>query len=69
MIDENPFPLVASVNIDATNLRAVLNAKKVGRFSPNAKIRKACILKQYLVHMDNLATRRRVSAAKENEKN
>ena len=40
MIDEDPFSPVASVNIASTDLRAVLNAKKDGKFSPNAKIRK-----------------------------
>ena len=32
MIDEDPFPLVASINIVVTGLRAILNAKKVGSF-------------------------------------
>ena len=50
MIDEDPFPPVASVNIAATYLRAVLNAKKDGRFSPNARIRKVWIHKKYLVY-------------------
>ena len=45
LIDEDPFPPVASINIVATNLRAVLNAKNAGRFSPNAKIRKVWISK------------------------
>ena len=55
MIDEDPFPLVASINIATTDLRAVLNAKKNGRFSPNARIRKVWNPKQYLVHKDELA--------------
>ena len=32
VIDENPFPLLASVNIVAIDLWPMLNAKKVGRF-------------------------------------
>ena len=40
MVDEDPFQLVASINIVATDLRAVLNEKKDERFSPNARIRK-----------------------------
>ena len=40
MIDEDPFPLVASINIAATNSRAILNAKKAERFSPSVKVRK-----------------------------
>ena len=32
VIDEDPFPPVASVNIATTNLRATLNAKKLGDF-------------------------------------
>ena len=55
MIDEDPFPPVASINIVAIDLRAVLNAKKDERFSLNAEIRKVWIPKQYLVHMDELA--------------
>ena len=38
MIDEDHFPLVALVNIVATDLRAVLNVKKDGRFSPNTSV-------------------------------
>ena len=41
MIDEDPFPPVATFNIVATNLMAVLNAKKAGRFSPSGEIRKS----------------------------
>ena len=40
VIDEDPVPLVASINLVATDLKAMLNAKNDGRFSPNAKIRK-----------------------------
>ena len=49
MIDEDHVPPMASVNIVATDLKAVLNAKNDGRFSPNARIRKVWIPKQYLV--------------------
>ena len=55
MVNEDPFPPVASVNIAAMDLRAVLNEKMDEKFSPNARIRKVWILKQYLVHMDELA--------------
>ena len=40
VIDEDPFPSIASINIVATDLRAMLNANKVGRFSPSTGIRK-----------------------------
>ena len=40
VIDEDPFPPVESINIAASDLRAMLNVKKVGRFSPSAMIRK-----------------------------
>ena len=40
MIDEDPLPLVVSVNIAVIDLKAVFKAKNYGRFSPNAKIRK-----------------------------
>ena len=45
MIDEDPLPSPASINIDATNSRAVLNAKKLVKFSPSAKVRKVWIPK------------------------
>ena len=48
VIDEDPLPPTASINIDATNSRVMLNAKKAGRFSPSAKVRKVWIPKQYL---------------------
>ena len=40
MVDEDPFPPVASVNIAATDLRTMLKEKKDEKFSPNVKIRK-----------------------------
>ena len=69
MIDEDPFRLVASVNITAIDLRAVLNSKKDKRFSPNAKIRKVWIPKKYLVHKDELAAKRKVYTTREKENN
>ena len=69
VIVEYPFPQVASVNIASTNLRAVLNENKDGRFSPNVKIRKVWIPKQYLVYKDELAVEGKVSTAKEKENN
>ena len=50
MVDEDPFPPEASVNIAATDLRAVLNENEDEEFSPNVKIRKVWIPKQYLVY-------------------
>ena len=47
----------------------MLSEKKEERFFPNAKIRKVRIPKQYLVHRDKLAAKRRMSATRENEKN
>ena len=69
MIDEDPVPPMASVNIVATDLKAVLNAKNDVRLSFKAKIRKVWILKQYLVHREELIAKRRMFAAKEKEKN
>ena len=43
VIDEDPFSLVAPVNIVASDLRAGLNEKKDGRFYPNARIRKVSL--------------------------
>ena len=45
MIDEDPFPPTASINIATTDSRAMLNAKKVGRFSPSVRVRKVWIPK------------------------
>ena len=69
MIYEDPFLLMALVNIAATNLRTVLNATKDERFSLNAWIRKVRIPKKYLVNKDELATKIRVSTTKEKENN
>ena len=44
VIDEDPFPPVASINTTTFDLKAMLNAKKVEEFSPNSKIRKVWIL-------------------------
>ena len=68
MIDEDPFPPVTSVNIASTDLRAILNVKKDERFSLNVRKRKVWIPKKYLVHMDELAVKGKVSTAKETEK-
>ena len=61
MVDEDPFPPVASVNIDATDLRAVLNEKEDEKFSPNVKIRNVWIPKQYMVYKDELTVKGKVS--------
>ena len=60
---------MASVNIAATDLRAFLNEKEDEKFSPNVKIRKVWIPKQYLAYKDELAVKGKVSIVKENEKN
>ena len=39
VIDEDPFPPAASINIVLIDLRAMLNAKKGERFSPSVRIR------------------------------
>ena len=69
MIDEDLVPLLTSVNIDVTDMKAVLNAKNDGRFSPNVRIRKVWIPKKYMVHRDELVTKRKMSVAKEKKKN
>ena len=69
MVDEDPFPPVPSVNIAATDLRAVMNDKEDEKFSPNVKIRKVWVPKQYLVYKDELAVKGKVSTTRENEKN
>ena len=69
MVDEDPFPPVASVNIAATDMRYFLNEKEDERFSPNVKIRKVWVPKQYLVYKDELAVKGKVSTTREKEKN
>ena len=69
MIDEDPFPPVASVNIVTIDLRAVLNVKKDERFSPNARIRKVWIPKKYVVYKDELTIKGKMSTTREKKKN
>ena len=40
VVDEDPFPLVSSISITATDLRVALNENEDENFSPNVKIRK-----------------------------
>ena len=65
MIDEDPFPSIASINIATTDSRAMLNAKKAERFSLSIKVRKLWIPNQYLTYKNDLETKGRVSAARE----
>ena len=53
VIDEDPFPPTASINIAAFDSRAMLNAKKAGRFSPSARVRKVWIFKQYFTYKND----------------
>ena len=69
VVDEDPFPPVASVNIAATDLRAVLNEKEDEKFSPNVKIRNVWIPKQYMVYKDEMIVKGKVSIAREKQKN
>ena len=47
----------------------MLNEKNDEKFSPNVKIRKVWIPKQYLVYKDELAVKGKVSTVREKEKN
>ena len=69
VVNEDPFSPVASVNIAATDLRAILNEKENEKFSPNVKIRKVWIPKQYLVYKDEFSVKGKVSTAREKKKN
>ena len=69
VVDEDPFPQMDLVNILATDIRVVLNEKEDKKFSPNVKIRKVWIPKQYLVYKDELVLKGKVSIAREKEKN
>ena len=50
VIDEDPFPPVASINTINFNLRALIESKKEGKLSP----RKVWVLKYCLVRVDRL---------------
>ena len=67
MIDEDPFPPIASVKITANDLRVVLNEKKGEKFSPNVNKRKVWIRKQYIVYKDELVVKGKVSTTREKE--
>ena len=68
VIDEDPFPPMASINILAVDLRAMLSAKKNGTFSPSVRIRKAWITKQYLTYKNYMVAEKGVSAIREKKK-
>ena len=68
VVDEDPFPPVASINIAAMDLR-VLNEKEDEKFYPNVKIRKVWVSKQYMIYKDELAVKGKVSITREKEKN
>ena len=69
VVDEDPFPQMDLVNIPATDMRVHLNEKEDKKFSPNVKIRKVWIPKQYLVYKDELVLKGKVSIAREKENN
>ena len=69
VIDEDPLPSIASINIDAIDSRAMLSVKKAGKFSPSARVRKVWIPKQYLTYKYDLVAKGKVSAAREKGKN
>ena len=68
VVDEDPFPPVALVNINSTDMRAFLNESEDEKFSPNVKIRKVWIPKEYLFYKDELVVKGKVSIAREKEK-
>ena len=49
-IDEDPFPLVASINTTSFNLRALIESKKAGKLS----LRKVWVPKYCMVRVDRL---------------
>ena len=65
LTNEDPFPIATSINIAATNSRAMLNAKKAGRLSPSVRVRKVWIPKQYLTYKNDLAIKGKVSIVRE----
>ena len=69
VIDEDPFPLVTSINIVAFDLKALINSEKEKRVPLSPKTRKVWILKQYLIYKDDFIVERRVFVVKEKNKN
>ena len=68
MVDEDPFLLVASINIATIDLRAILNEIEDEKLSLNVKIRKIWVLKQYLVYKGEFTIQGKVSIVREKEK-
>ena len=50
VINEDPFPPVASINTTSFDLRALIESKKEGELSP----RKVWVFKYFLVRVDRL---------------
>ena len=69
VIDEDLFPPTASINIVATNLRVMPNAKKARIFSQSVRVRNVWILKQYLTYKNDFVAKGRVFEAREWKKN
>ena len=55
-IDEDPFPLMASINTASSNLRVLIESKKEGELSPiNVWVLKYLwVLKYCMIHVDKL---------------
>ena len=68
VVDEDPFPPMASINLATMNLRAVLNKNEDEKFPPNVKIRNVWIPKQYLVYKDELAIKGKMSTTREKKR-
>ena len=67
VIGEDTFPLVASINTVAFDLKAVMNSKKVRGIPLSPRIRKVWIPKQYLTYKNDLDVERKVSVVRENK--
>ena len=65
MIDDDPFPPATSIDIAATDSRAMLNTKNAGRFSLSARVRNVWIPKQYLTYKNDLVAKGRVPTTRE----
>ena len=69
VIDEDPFPPVASINTVSFDLKGLINSKKAKRVPLSPKTRKVWIFKQYLIYKDDFIVERRVYIVKEKKKN
>ena len=68
LIDEDSYPLVASINTTAFDFKVVMNSKKARGIPSSPRIRKVWIPKKYLNYKNYMVVERGVSAVREKKK-